>query len=58
MKFTICELAELLIDITGSRSILAYLPLPQEDLKQREPEIGLARARLGWEPTRASSGRR
>jgi UDP-glucuronate decarboxylase len=50
-EFTIKQLAELAIEMTGSRSKLAYLPLPQDDPKQRQPDITLARERLDWEPT-------
>ena len=40
------ELAELVIEMTGSRSKLSFLPLPQDDPKQRQPNITLARERL------------
>lgn len=50
-EFTIKELAELTIEMTGSRSKLTYLPLPQDDPRQRQPEIRRAREHLGWEPT-------
>jgi UDP-glucuronate decarboxylase len=50
VEFTMRELAELVIAQTGSRSTLAYLPLPADDPTQRQPDITLARARLGWEP--------
>ena len=49
-EFTIRELAEQVIALTGSRSELVTLPLPQDDPKQRQPDISLARALLGWEP--------
>ena len=49
-EFTIRELAEAVIDLTGSASTLEYQPLPQDDPRQRQPDIALARARLGWEP--------
>jgi UDP-glucuronate decarboxylase len=48
--FTIRELAELIIDLTGSRSKLVYRPLPQDDPTQRCPDISRAREHLGWEP--------
>jgi UDP-glucuronate decarboxylase len=51
VEFTMIELAELVIDITGSKSRLIKLPLPQDDPRQRQPDISLARDRLGWEPT-------
>jgi UDP-glucuronate decarboxylase len=50
-EFTIRELAELVIDMTGSKSKLSYLPLPQEDPKQRQPDITLATSHLRWRPT-------
>jgi UDP-glucuronate decarboxylase len=50
-EFTIKELAELTIKMTGSRSKLIYLPLPQDDPMQRQPNISLAKERLGWRPT-------
>lgn len=50
-EFTIRQLAEKVIELTGSRSKLTKKPLPQDDPMQRCPDIGLARAKLGWEPT-------
>jgi UDP-glucuronate decarboxylase len=50
-EFTIKELAELVLELTGSRSKLAYLPLPQDDPRQRKPDIAIARDRLKWAPT-------
>jgi UDP-glucuronate decarboxylase len=44
------ELAEMIIRLTDSRSKLICLPLPADDPKQRQPDIGLARRELGWEP--------
>jgi len=49
-EFTIEELARKVIDLTGSRSKIVREPLPQDDPTQRQPDIGLARANLGWEP--------
>lgn len=49
-EYTIKELAEVAIDMTGSKSTLSFLPLPQDDPKQRQPNIALARDKLGWEP--------
>jgi UDP-glucuronate decarboxylase len=49
-EFTIRELAEAVIALTGSRSTLSFHPLPQDDPMQRCPDIGLARDKLGWEP--------
>jgi len=50
-EFTIKELAALVLELTGSRSKLAYLPLPQDDPRQRRPDIAQATERLGWQPT-------
>jgi UDP-glucuronate decarboxylase len=50
-EFTIRELAELTIEMTGSRSKLVHRPLPADDPRQRQPNIDLARDKLGWEPT-------
>ncbi|WP_439619585.1 UDP-glucuronic acid decarboxylase family protein [Hyphomonas sp.] len=50
-EFTIRQLAERVIDLTGSKSKLVHRPLPQDDPRQRQPDITLARDRLGWEPT-------
>ena len=47
---TIKELAEIIIDLTNSRSELVHRPLPADDPRQREPDITLARTQLGWEP--------
>jgi len=49
-EFTIRELAELVIELTGSASSIEYKPLPQDDPMQRQPDITIARTRLGWEP--------
>jgi UDP-glucuronate decarboxylase len=49
-EFTIKELAELIIELTGSRSRIRYAPLPADDPVRRRPDITLARTRLGWEP--------
>jgi len=49
-EFTIRELAELVIDITGSKSKLVFRPLPSDDPKQRQPDISLAEATFGWRP--------
>jgi UDP-glucuronate decarboxylase len=50
-EFTIRQLAETVIEMTGSASQLEFLPLPQDDPKQRQPDITMARNTLGWEPT-------
>ena len=49
-EFTIRELAETVVELTGSRSELVFYPLPSDDPKQRQPDITLAREMLGWEP--------
>jgi UDP-glucuronate decarboxylase len=49
-EFTILQLAETLIRMTGSASRIVYKPLPQDDPIQRRPDITLAREKLGWEP--------
>jgi len=50
VEFTMLELAELIIDLTDSRSCIDYKPLPSDDPKQRCPDIRLAGEQLGWEP--------
>ncbi len=50
VEFTIRELAELVIEITGSRSQLVFQPLPADDPKQRQPNIALAKEALNWQP--------
>jgi UDP-glucuronate decarboxylase len=49
-EFTIRELAELVIELTGSHSRLTFLPLPSDDPTQRCPDIDLARRQLNWKP--------
>ncbi len=49
-EFTMLELAELVIRLTGSRSKLRFQPLPSDDPMQRQPDITLAKGKLGWEP--------
>jgi UDP-glucuronate decarboxylase len=49
-EFSILELAEKVIALTGSKSKIIYQPLPEDDPLQRRPDITLARERLGWEP--------
>jgi UDP-glucuronate decarboxylase len=49
-EFTIRQLAEQVITMTGSSSKLVFHPLPQDDPKQRRPNINLANDKLGWEP--------
>jgi UDP-glucuronate decarboxylase len=50
VEFTVLELAQKVIDLTGSKSRLEFRPLPPDDPKQRQPDIELARTELGWEP--------
>ena len=50
VEFTIKELAEKIIEMTNSKSKLSLNPLPQDDPKQRQPGIELAKKELGWEP--------
>jgi len=49
-EFTILELAEILIRMTGSPSKIVFKPLPQDDPTQRKPDITLAQKKLGWQP--------
>ncbi len=50
-EFTVRELAEKVIELTGSSSKIVEEPLPQDDPKQRQPDISKAKRELGWEPT-------
>ncbi len=50
-EFSIKQLAEMVIELTGSASKIIYQPLPQDDPTQRQPDISQARDKLGWEPT-------
>lgn len=49
-EFTMKELAEIVLEVTGSRSNIVYLPLPGDDPKQRKPDITQAKDVLDWEP--------
>jgi len=49
-EFTMLELAKKVIELTGSKSDIVYMPLPQDDPLQRKPVIELAKKELGWEP--------
>jgi UDP-glucuronate decarboxylase len=44
------ELAELILKLTGSKSKLVFMPLPQDDPAKRKPNIDLAKTKLNWEP--------
>jgi UDP-glucuronate decarboxylase len=50
-EFTMKELADLVLEHTGSASKIEFLPLPQDDPRQRQPDISQAKKILGWEPT-------
>jgi UDP-glucuronate decarboxylase len=49
-EFTMLELAEKVLQLSGSKSKLVFKPLPSDDPRQRQPNIELAKAQLGWEP--------
>ncbi len=49
-EFTMLQLAEKVVALTGSRSKIRHLPLPSDDPRQRQPDISLARKVLGWQP--------
>jgi UDP-glucuronate decarboxylase len=49
-EFTMLELAEKVIRITGSKSKIIHMPLPADDPTQRQPNISLAKKELDWEP--------
>ncbi len=52
IEFTMLELAELVLELTGSKSKIVNLPLPEDDPTQRQPNIDLARKKLNnWKPT-------
>jgi UDP-glucuronate decarboxylase len=50
-EHTVAELAQRIIDLTGSRASIVFLPLPADDPKQRQPDISVARELLDWKPT-------
>lgn len=49
-EFSILELAEIIVKMTGSKSKIIFKPLPSDDPTQRQPDISLAKEKLGWEP--------
>lgn len=49
-EFTMLELAEKVLRLTGSKSKITFMPLPQDDPRQRQPDIALAQDKLGWQP--------
>ncbi len=55
-EFTVKQLADLVIELTGSKSQIECLPLPKDDPRQRRPDISLAKEKLGWEPKTALRG--
>jgi len=50
VEVSVNELAKMIIRMTGSKSKITYMPLPEDDPKQRKPDIGLAKSVLGWQP--------
>jgi UDP-glucuronate decarboxylase len=50
IEFSMLELAEKVLSLTGSKSRIIHVPLPADDPRQRKPDISLAKERLGWEP--------
>ena len=50
-EFSVLELAERIIELTGSSSKIVFQALPEDDPRQRQPDITLAKEKLGWEPT-------
>ena len=49
-EFSMLELAEKVVEVVGGKASLRFMPLPQDDPKQRQPDITLAKTTLGWEP--------
>ena len=49
-EYTVLELAEMVLKLTGGRSKIVFKPLPQDDPTQRQPDIAVAKSTLGWEP--------
>jgi UDP-glucuronate decarboxylase len=50
VEFTMRELADQVVELTGSKSKIVHKPLPSDDPKQRQPDLSLAKAKLGWSP--------
>ncbi|MBL4576640.1 MAG: GDP-mannose 4,6-dehydratase, partial [Opitutaceae bacterium] len=50
VEFTMRELAQQIITLTGTKSKIVHEPLPEDDPRQRQPDISLAKKHLGWEP--------
>jgi len=51
VEYTMLQLADLVLELTGTTSEVVYRPLPEDDPKQRKPDISLAKRELNWEPT-------
>ena len=49
-EYSMLQLAETILRMTGSKSRLIFQPLPSDDPKQRRPDISIAKTKLGWEP--------
>jgi UDP-glucuronate decarboxylase len=49
-EYSMLELAETIVRLTGSKSLVEFKPSPMDDPRRRQPDIGLAKAKLGWEP--------
>jgi UDP-glucuronate decarboxylase len=49
-EFTILELAKLIVELTNSNSKIVFKPLPKDDPMRRQPDISLAKEKLGWAP--------
>ena len=50
-EVTMKELADLIIELTNSKSKIVYLPLPQDDPRQRKPDLNLAKHLINWQPS-------
>jgi UDP-glucuronate decarboxylase len=49
-EYSILEIAKIVIDLVGSKSKIVFKPLPEDDPKQRQPDITLAKSKIDWEP--------
>ena len=49
-EFTIQEIAEKIVELTNSNSQIVFKPLPEDDPKQRKPDISIAKEKINWEP--------
>ena len=50
VEYSVREIAEMIVELSGSRSEISHEPLPEDDPRQRRPDITRARESLGWEP--------